>query len=126
MVDALGNPIAFHLTQGQACDLDGSDVLLPFIKAKALLADKAYDADERVRDVLRTAGKEAVIPSKKNRTTPYLYDRCLYKVRPLVENFFCKLKQYRAIARVTTKRPETSLPPFTSPLPSSGSIEDTP
>jgi len=28
-VDALGNPIGFALTPGQACDLDGADILLP-------------------------------------------------------------------------------------------------
>jgi len=27
--DALGNPTGFHLTPGQACDLDRADVLLP-------------------------------------------------------------------------------------------------
>ena len=59
---------------------------------------KAYDADERVIDMLRSAGKEAVVPSKKNRLHPRDYDRDLYKARPLIENFFCKLKHYRAIA----------------------------
>ena len=86
------------LTAGQACDLDGSDALLPAVAANAVLADKAYDADERVRDRLQAAGKEAVIPSKRNRLQPHPYDRDLYKARPLIENFFCKLKQYRAIA----------------------------
>ena len=33
-VDALGNPTWFHLSGGQACDLDGADVLLPDINAK--------------------------------------------------------------------------------------------
>ncbi len=86
------------LTPGQACDLDGADVLLPAVAASLVLADKAYDADERVIDLLRSAGKEAVVPSKKNRLHPRDYDRDLYKARPLIENFFCKLKQYRAIA----------------------------
>lgn len=86
------------LTPGQACDLDGADVLLPALEANIVLADKAYDADERVIDRLRAAGKEAVIPPKKNRLHPRDYDRALYKARPLIENFFCKLKQYRAIA----------------------------
>lgn len=26
--DAPGNPLTFHLTQGQVCDLDGADMLL--------------------------------------------------------------------------------------------------
>ena len=98
IVDALGNPIGFVLTPGQACDLDGSDKLLPGIKAKIILADKAYDADERVIEPLRLAGKEVVIPSKRNRKTPRPYDKDLYIARHLIENFFCKLKQFRAIA----------------------------
>ncbi|MEH1781703.1 MAG: hypothetical protein V7L26_21855 [Nostoc sp.] len=36
------------LTPGQACDLDGADQLLPNIVADTVLADKGYDADERV------------------------------------------------------------------------------
>jgi len=47
LCDALGNPIAFHLTAGQAHDLAGADVLLESLEADALLADKAYDAIER-------------------------------------------------------------------------------
>jgi transposase len=76
----------------------GADVLLSGIKADAVLADKAYDADERIIDPLKAAGIEVVIPSKINRLQPRAYDRDLYKARPLIENFFAKLKQYRAIA----------------------------
>jgi len=47
------------LTSGQACDLDGADVLLPEIKAAAVLADKAYDGDKRVIEVLKEKGIEA-------------------------------------------------------------------
>ena len=39
-----------------------------------------------------------VIPPKANRRVPRSYDRDLYKARHLIENFFAKLKQYRAIA----------------------------
>jgi transposase len=35
---------------------------------------------------------------KSNRRSPRTYDRDLYKVRHLIENFFAKLKQFRAIA----------------------------
>ena len=98
LCDALGNPLGFHLTPGQACDLDGADVLIDAVEAGIFIADKAYDADERVIDRLEAAGIEPVIPSKANRKTPRDYDRDLYKVRHLIENFFEKLKQYRAIA----------------------------
>lgn len=62
------------------------------------MADKAYDAEDRVLKPLREAGKEIVIPPKKNRKEQRAYDKELYKARHLIENFFCRLKQYRAIA----------------------------
>ena len=98
MVDALGNPVGFHLTGGQAHDLVGADHLLPGMEADTLIADKAFDADERVLEPLAAAGKTAVIPSKANRRVTRDHDRDLYKARHLIENFFAKLKQFRAIA----------------------------
>jgi transposase len=98
LVDALGNPLGFFLTPGQAHDLQGADALLPQLKADTLLADKAFDADERVIEPLRAAGKNPVIPNKNNRKIPRPFDKDLYKTRHLIENFYCKLKQYRAIA----------------------------
>ncbi|MDZ8223568.1 IS5 family transposase [Nostoc sp. ChiVER01] len=103
VVDALGNPLSFYLTPGQACDLDGADQLLPTVVADTVLADKSYDADERVIERLESLGKTAVIPPKRNRTRPRDYDRDLY-TRHLIENFFAKLKQYRAIATRYDKR----------------------
>ena len=97
-VDALGNPTGIHLTPGQAHDLRGADALLPGLEVDALLADKAYNADERVIQPLRNAGIEPVIPSKANRKETRSYDKDLYKARSLIEIFFCKLKQFRAIA----------------------------
>ncbi len=98
LVDALGNPLAFLLTAGQAHDLEGADALLPRMQADTLLADKAFDADERVIEPLLAAGKTPVIPPKSNRKVQRAYDKELYKARHLMENFYCKLKQYRAIA----------------------------
>jgi transposase len=48
VVEALGNPVSFHLTAGQASDLDGADKLLPDIVAETVLGDKGYDANARV------------------------------------------------------------------------------
>jgi len=98
LVDALGNPLAFFLTPGQAHDLQGADALLPQMQADTLLADKAFDADERLIEPLLAAGKSPVIPSKSNRKVPRTLDKEMYKARHLIENFFCKLKQFRAIA----------------------------
>lgn len=97
-MDALGNPLDFILTPGQACDLEGSDAFLPDITAEAVLADKAFDADDRVIRPLEQAGKKIVIPSKSNRRTPRAFDEDMYKACHLIENFFAKLKQFRGIA----------------------------
>jgi len=104
--DALGNPTGFHLTPGQAHDLDGADALLPDIldKITAFIADRGFDAKERVLDLLARAGITIVIPPKANRKEPRNYDRDLYKVRHLIENFIAKLKQFRAIATRYDKR----------------------
>jgi transposase len=69
LVDALGNPLRFLLTPGQAHDLTGADALLPQMAAEVLIA-KAYDADDRVLKPLASAGKSAVIPPRQNRTAP--------------------------------------------------------
>ncbi len=66
--------------------------------ADTLIADKAFDADKRVIEPLAEAGKETVIPSKANRKVARDHDRDLYKARHLIENFFAKLKHFRAIA----------------------------
>ena len=66
--------------------------------ADLLIADRAFDADKRVLEPLAAAGKSAVIPPRPNRVRPREFDRELYKARHLIENFFCKLKQFRAIA----------------------------
>jgi transposase len=98
LVDALGNPIDFFLTGGEAHDLEGADHLLPSMEADTLIADKAFDADERVLTPLDAAGKAAVSPPRAQRRIPRDFDRDLYKARHLIENFFAQLKQYRAIA----------------------------
>ena len=96
--DALGNPTGFFLTGGEAHDLVGADHLLPQVEADALIADKAFDAKERVIQSLQAAGITPVIPPKAGRKSARDYDRELFKARHLIENFFAKLKQFRANA----------------------------
>ncbi|MBI1209570.1 MAG: IS5 family transposase [Azospirillum sp.] len=126
LVDALGNPVSFHLTGGEVHDLVGADHLVPDMRSDLLIADKAFDADERVVAPLKAAGKDAVIPPKANRRTPRTFDRDLYALRHRIENFFAKRKQFRAIAARYDKPPETSWQPYISPQAPSGSIDDRP
>ena len=126
MVDALGNPVGFFLTGGEAHDLVGADHLLPEMQADTLIADKAFDADKRVIEPLAAAGKTAVIPPTANRTSERGYDRELYKARHLIENFFAKLKHSGPSPPATTRPRAISSPPSTSRPASFGLIEDRP
>ena len=98
--DALGNPTGFYLSEGQAHDLQGADALLPELSSEIglLLADKSYDAEDRVLKPLEKVGIETVIPPTKRRKHQRAYNQEMYKQRHLIENFFGRLKQYRAIA----------------------------
>jgi transposase len=86
------------LTPGQASDLKGFEGLVDTIRADVVIGDKGYDADKRVRAALAKAGKTAVIPPRRNRKRPASYDKELYKKRHHIENFFSRLKDFRAIA----------------------------
>ena len=97
LVDALGNLVRFVLLPGQRHDSVGVAPLLTDLDFAALLADKAFDSDG-FRTELDNRGAVAVIPPKANRVTPIACDFEMYKWRHLVENFFCKLKQFRRIA----------------------------
>ena len=91
--------MALSLTPGQAADIKQAVPLLDQVKPKpeTLLADKGYDSDALV-ETLEERGITPVIPPKANRREPRKTDFALYRERNLVERFFCKLKQYRAIA----------------------------
>ena len=67
------------------------------LKAKAILADKGYDADYVVAEIVKMEG-EVVIPSKSNRKKPRDFDKDLYKERNLIERMFNKIKHFRRVA----------------------------
>ncbi len=63
-----------------------------------MLCTTLWVQQRRVIDRLEAAGITPVIPPKSNRKASRDFDRTLYKARHLIENFFEKLKHYRAIA----------------------------
>ena len=99
LADALGRPLAFHLTGGEAADCKAYDALivLPERTPEALLADKGYDADA-IRADLTKRNIESVIPGRSNRRVKIEHDRTLYKQRNRIERMFGHLKINRAIA----------------------------
>ena len=97
VTDALGLPVKFILTGGQAADITQAIPLLEGIQAEALLADKGYDSDALIR-WLAAQNIQAVIPPKANRKELRGCDWWLYKERHAVECMFGKLKHYRRVA----------------------------
>jgi transposase len=96
MVDALGNPLDFILTGGQAADVTQAYVLVEGVRATYALMDKAYDADKLIEQ-LKSQGIIPVIPPKSNRKVLREYDRHVYKERNLIECFIGKLKHFRRV-----------------------------
>lgn len=95
-VDALGNPVDFTLTEGQAADNPQAAVLIRGKTPEYVLADKAYDADDTVL-IIENQGAIPVIPPKANRKTPRNCDFALYRERHLVECFIGKIKHFRRV-----------------------------
>lgn len=97
MVDALGLPLVFQITEGQRHDIQPAKELLSKAASRCLLADKAYDSDD-LRDALAAQGCHPVIPSKASRAQRLPYDKELYRARSEVECTFGLLKQARRFA----------------------------
>lgn len=95
--DALGNLVELGITTGQNADITKAEPLLENIDPDAFLADKVYDAGRLINRLIQR-GIIPVITPKRNRTTQRKTDFSLYRERNLVERFFNKLKQFRAIA----------------------------
>jgi len=98
LADAKGRLLSFLLTGGQAHDCPPAQRLIRRVKAAAkLLGDKAYDSAP-LRQWLGDRGTKAVVPNKSNRKQPFCFDKNSYKQRHLIENAFCRLKDFRRIA----------------------------
>lgn len=85
------------LSEGQMSDYKGAALMIDALpRAKALLADRGYDADW-FRAALTERGITPCILSKVNRKVPIPHDAVLYSQRHRIENMFGKLKDWRRI-----------------------------
>ena len=85
------------LTPGNVSDMKAAPALLERAgPMRYLLGDKGYDAD-RLRRLAREAGTTPVIPGRRNRKRTIRYDEQRYRGRHLIENAFCRLKDFRRV-----------------------------
>ena len=103
LADALGRPLGFLLTPGQAADCRQARALLEGVTFERLIGDRGYDTNE-IRDWLEEHQAEAVIPSKRNRKVPIPHDPQAYRSRHRIENLFCRIKDY---GRITLRKDKT-------------------
>ena len=102
LTDALGNLVRFVLLPGHRFDTVGVPPLIEGVAFGALIADKAFDSDAIITD-LDARGAKIVISQHPRRATPLAIDAEMYKWRHLIENFFCKLKEFKRIAMRSDK-----------------------
>lgn len=106
LTDALGNLVRFELLPGHRFDTVGVEPLVKDVEFDGLIADKAFDSDTIIND-LNKRGAKIVISQHSRRSKPLPLDRELYKWRHLIENFFCKLKDFKRIAMRADKTDES-------------------
>ncbi len=102
LTDALGNLVRFVLLPGHRFDTVGVAPLIKGIDFAALIADKAFDSNSIISD-LDERGAKIVISQHPRRAQPIAIDDEMYKWRHLIENFFCKLKEFKRIAMRSDK-----------------------
>ena len=73
---------------------------MPLIEEVAfggLTGDKAFDSNALVAE-LNKRGAKVVVSQHPGRSRPLQIDLGIYEWRHLIENFFCKLKEFKRIA----------------------------
>ena len=82
---------------GHRYDTVGVAPLIEGVRFDALLADKAYDSNWII-EKLNERGAKVVVSQRPQRKQPLAIDEVMYGWRHLVENYFCKLKEFKRIA----------------------------
>jgi transposase len=97
LTDALGNLVRFVLLPGHRFDTIGVPPLIDGLSFGGLIADKAFDSNAVSAD-LNERGAKIVIAPHPRRTSPLPLDGDLDAWRHLIENLFCKLKEFKRSA----------------------------
>lgn len=99
-------PVRLVVTDGTTSDSSQVCKLIEGIEAEYLLADRAYDTNDVIEQVI-DAQMKVVIPPKKNRKDKREYRTEIYEKRHKIENTFLKMKQWRGIATRYSKKEST-------------------
>ncbi len=96
VISADGHVIEGFLTPGNTADITVAPELTAEIVGCHVAADAGYDSDP-YRDILRGNNNIPVIPGRKNRTIPIIYDKKIYRLRGRIEKMFGTIKENRRL-----------------------------
>ena len=86
------------MTGGQVHDSQVvEEILITPRSPLAITADKAYDS-ARVRQQIKDEGALPIIPNRCNALKKAYCPKRFYRRRHKIENFFCRIKDWRRIA----------------------------
>ena len=86
------------MTGGQVHDSQVVEEILNTPRSPlAITADKAYDS-EKVRQQIKDEGALPVIPNRSTAIRKAYCPKRFYRRRHKIENFFCRIKDWRRIA----------------------------
>jgi len=77
-------------------------------EATVVLADSAYDSNHLRVELERRCAVANIKPMPNRKEKPY-FDKTLYKMRNMIERFFNKIKQFRAITTRYDRRDDNFL-----------------
>jgi transposase len=96
-VEKLGPPLGVLATEATEPDCKQALALVVSLDARCVLADKAYDSDSIIFS-FASCGIVPVIPPRINRKSQRSYDKAIYKYRPVIENTFLRMKEWRSFS----------------------------
>jgi len=90
--------LSFTVTRGQVHDSQVVEEILNTPRSPlAVTADKAYDS-ETIRQQIKDEGNLPIIPNRCGAIKKAYCPKRFYRRRHKIENFFCRIKDWRRIA----------------------------
>lgn len=96
LVDGRGRAIQVRIDSGPRPDVEVAEEMVP-PAGKCLVADKGYDSDH-LREHFRKQQVSTSIAPRITRKNRVPFNRAYYRLRHRVENFFQRMKRFRALS----------------------------
>lgn len=105
---ACGHFVEGLLTGGNIHDITVANTLLEDVVGCYVVEDTGYDSNAH-RQELVANNNIPVIPGRKNRKIPIVYDKKIYALRKRIEMFFGKIKENKRLSMRYDKLDKTFL-----------------